>query len=79
MVSGTLPQTKKPADICQAGLGDIPRIYVADDLAAGTLTQVLGDWQSNRTPVYAVYPSRQYLVPKVRCFVDFLAETLGPA
>lgn len=68
-------------DALQAGFGIslIPRIYVADDLASGTLTQVLGDWQSNRTPVYAVYPSRQYLVPKVRCFIDFLAETLGPA
>ena len=28
--------------------------------------------------VYAVYPERRNLMPKVRAFVDFLATTFGP-
>ena len=28
--------------------------------------------------VYAVYPNRKFLPPKVRSFIDFLAERFGP-
>ncbi|MEO1110536.1 MAG: LysR family transcriptional regulator [Pseudomonadota bacterium] len=60
------------------GLSLIPRMYVADDLASGRLVTVLSDWSANETPLYAVYPSRRYVVPKVRAFLDFLIEELGP-
>jgi DNA-binding transcriptional LysR family regulator len=55
------------------GLSLIPRIYVAHELAAGRLEAVLDDWEADRTPVYAVYPSR-HLAAKTRAFVDFLLE-----
>ncbi|WP_447779713.1 LysR family transcriptional regulator [Variovorax boronicumulans] len=55
------------------GLSLIPRIYVEHELAAGRLEAVLGDWEADRTPVYAVYPSR-HLAAKTRAFVDFLLE-----
>lgn len=29
------------------------------------------------TTVYAVYPSRQYLAPKLRVFLNFLVAELG--
>ncbi len=53
------------------GLSLIPRIYVEHELAAGRLEAVLDDWEADRTPVYAVYPSR-HLAAKTRAFVDFL-------
>ncbi|WP_225768440.1 LysR family transcriptional regulator [Inquilinus sp. Marseille-Q2685] len=56
------------------GLSLVPRRYVADDLARGTLSTVLEDWSAVETPIYAVYPSRRYLVPKVRAFVDFAID-----
>jgi DNA-binding transcriptional LysR family regulator len=31
-----------------------------------------------RTPVHAVYPQRRHLPAKVRVFIDFLTEQLGP-
>ncbi|MEO0781661.1 MAG: LysR family transcriptional regulator [Pseudomonadota bacterium] len=67
-------------DALRAGFGVslIPRMYVADDLASGRLVTVLSDWSANETPLYAVYPSRQYVVPKVRAFLDFLIEELEP-
>lgn len=67
-------------DALRAGLGLslIPRLYVEHDLQQGHLSPLLDDWASDRTTLYAVYPSRRYVVPKVRAFVDFLVRTLGP-
>ncbi|MEM7671158.1 MAG: LysR family transcriptional regulator [Pseudomonadota bacterium] len=59
------------------GLSLIPRMYVEDDLASGRLCTALDEWAPNETPLYAVYPSRRYVVPKVRVFLDFLVEQLG--
>ncbi|MBB2971767.1 LysR family transcriptional regulator [Mesorhizobium sp. RMAD-H1] len=56
------------------GLSLIPRLYVEDDIARGRLTTVLDDWVPVETSIYAVYPSRQYVLPKVRAFIDFLIE-----
>jgi DNA-binding transcriptional LysR family regulator len=55
------------------GLSLVPRIYVEQQLAEGRLEAVLGDWEADRTSVYAVYPSR-HLAAKTRAFVDFLVE-----
>jgi DNA-binding transcriptional LysR family regulator len=61
------------------GLSLVPRRYVADDIARGALATVLDGWSAVETSVYAVYPSKRYLVPKVRAFVDFIVEILaGP-
>jgi len=59
------------------GLSLVPRRYVASDLAAGRLVELLVGWTCDRTPIYAVYPSRRYVVPKVRVFLDFLVDELG--
>ncbi|MNT14746.1 transcriptional regulator [compost metagenome] len=55
------------------GLSLVPRMYVEQELAAGRLQAALEDWEADRTPVYAVYPSR-HLAAKTRAFVDFLLE-----
>lgn len=59
------------------GLSLVPRLYVQQELAAGRLEAVLEDWEADRTPVYAVYPSR-HLAAKTRAFVDFLLERFTP-
>lgn len=56
------------------GLSLIPYPYVENDLKEGRLQTVLDDWRVGETTLYAVYPSRQYLTPKVRVFLDFLIE-----
>lgn len=60
------------------GLSLIPVSYVEQDITAGRLVTALDDWQQMETGVYAFYPSRQYLAPKVRVFLDFLSEKLQP-
>ena len=59
------------------GLSLIPRMYVEDDLASGRLTTALEDWTPNETFLYAVYPSKRYVVSKVRVFLDFLIDEFG--
>ena len=45
------------------------------DIREGRLTSLLTDWEIEpRVNVYAVYLPTRYLAPKVRVFVDFLAE-----
>jgi DNA-binding transcriptional LysR family regulator len=59
------------------GLSLIPWIYVREDLDAGRLHTVLNEWSPDETTVYAIYPSRRYVVAKVRAFLDFLVDELG--
>lgn len=60
------------------GLSLIPVSYVEQEITSGKLVTALDDWQHIETGVYAFYPSRQYLAPKVRVFLDFLSEKLRP-
>lgn len=59
------------------GLSLIPRLYVEDDLRKKKLVPVLEDWSAVSTTLYAVYPSRQHLAPKIRMFIDFLLAEFG--
>lgn len=59
------------------GLSLIPWIYVREDLERGRLCTALDGWSPDEATVYAVYPSKRYLVSKVRVFLDFLAERFG--
>lgn len=58
------------------GLVQAPRYRFADDLARGTVVEVLGDFPP--TPVSVLYPSGRQLSPRVRVFVDWLVATLEP-
>lgn len=61
---------------CGFGLSLVPRLYVEEDLRQGRLRTVLDDWTTVVTTIYAVYPSRRHLVPKVRAFLEFLSTHL---
>lgn len=61
------------------GLVDLPNFLVGADIEAGTLVPVLQDFIRQEGGVYAVYPHALYLPPKIRVFIDFLAERWGGA
>jgi DNA-binding transcriptional LysR family regulator len=48
--------------------------YVDDDLREGRLVAALDDRAAVETTLYAVYPSRHHLAPKIRAFLDFLVK-----
>jgi DNA-binding transcriptional LysR family regulator len=51
-----------------------PSFMVGADLLSGTLVEVMPAWRSIELGVYAVYPSRKYVSPKVRQMIDFLVH-----
>lgn len=59
------------------GLSLMPHPYVEHDLKTGRLQSALEDWRTVETTLYAVYPSRQHVAPKVRAFLGFLIEEFG--
>lgn len=60
------------------GLACLPTFIVGEDLRAGTLVPVLTEAMHQDGAVFAVYPHARLLSPKVRVFIDFLAERFGP-
>jgi DNA-binding transcriptional LysR family regulator len=63
--------------VSDLGVGTIPMIYADAGIRSGALVRVLPDWSRGTRPVHAVYPSRRQLTPKVRVFLDFVAESLA--
>jgi DNA-binding transcriptional LysR family regulator len=55
------------------GLIQLPRYRLAEDLAAGTMVEVLPDAPPSPSPVYVLYPHNRQLSPRVRVFIDWLA------
>lgn len=53
-----------------------PAFLVGEHLASGALVEVLPRYRSIELGVYAVYPSRKHVTPKVRALIDFLVERL---
>ena len=58
------------------GLGILQpsRFMVLPHLRSGALREILSDWKPPLMPVSAVYPHNRHLSPKVRVFVDWVAE-----
>jgi DNA-binding transcriptional LysR family regulator len=56
------------------GLVQVPRYRVAEDLAAGTLIEVLRRFPPQSLPVHVLYARTSMLSARVRVFVDWLAK-----
>lgn len=52
-----------------------PSFLVGAELKSGALVQVLAQYLSPVLGIYAVYPTRKHLSPKVRLLIDFLVES----
>ncbi len=64
---------------CRAGLGlvQVPRYGIAALLASGELVEVLPKWRPQALPVSVVYSHNKHLSPRVRVFVDWVAQVLS--
>ncbi|MDB5954113.1 LysR family transcriptional regulator [Ramlibacter sp.] len=54
-----------------------PTIMVHDDLRSGDLVEVLPQYRSVEFGIYAVYPTRKHLLPKVRALIDYLSGSFA--
>lgn len=66
--------TCRAAALAHQGIVLQPTFLVGDDLAAGTLVELMPQFRSIELGIYAVYPTRKHVPPKVRALIDFLAQ-----
>jgi DNA-binding transcriptional LysR family regulator len=57
-----------------AGIALLPTFAVGAEIESGRLHQILDQFTVDRHDLYVVYPHNRHLSPKVRVFVDLLAE-----
>lgn len=65
--------------IAGLGIGWLPSFLADAALADGRLVRVLPEQPDSARQVYAIYPTSRHLLPRVRAFVDYLAEHLPAA
>lgn len=72
----------REATLAGLGIALLPTWVVGSDIARGTLVRLLPEWTAQLAPsaepaIWAVYPPKRIVSPKVRVFVDFLSERFG--
>lgn len=53
-----------------------PSFMVSADLRSGALVELMPQYRSIEFGIFAVYPTRQHVSPKVRAMIDFLAKAM---
>lgn len=60
------------------GIACLPDILVSEQVRAGKLVTILDDYVAHAGLMRIIWPSSRYLSPKLRCFIDFVAENFLP-
>lgn len=65
--------------ICMAGWGiaQVLEVAVRPMLVSGAMVKILAEWGDEHFPIYAVYPSRNYVPPKLRVFLEFVSSVIS--
>jgi DNA-binding transcriptional LysR family regulator len=58
------------------GICRLPQFALEDSLLRQQVEVLFQDYQEPTIDVYVIYPSRKYLSPKIRCFIDFLVSEM---
>lgn len=70
------------ATLAGIGLSVLPTWVVGEDIKAGRLIQLFERYEFSptdiETAIYALYPPTRHLSAKVRTFLDFLKQKIGP-
>jgi DNA-binding transcriptional LysR family regulator len=74
MVTVTGPETNVACASMGLGLIQVPRYRVASELARGALVEVLAGFPPSPLPVHALYSHTRHLSPRLRVFIDWMAE-----
>ncbi len=69
--------TCRAAALQDQGLILQPSFLIDAELRSGALTEVLPEYRALDLGIYAAYPSRRHVSPKVRLLIDYLAAALS--
>jgi DNA-binding transcriptional LysR family regulator len=59
------------------GLGALPSFLAQRDMGSGRIEPILSDWLLPEFQIFAVYPHRRFVSPKLRLFIEALRAELG--
>jgi DNA-binding transcriptional LysR family regulator len=66
----------REAVLSGAGITLTPAFVVGKDIKSGNLHEVLGAYRAQEISIYAVYPERRHLSPKVQAFINYMKKHL---
>jgi len=66
------------ATLAGVGIARLSTYMVAEDVRAGRLVHLLPDQMAEDASIFAVYASKHQLSPKIRVFLDYLTNAIGP-
>lgn len=73
-------ETMRELTLAGLGISRLACFHVARDVEAGRLMALLEDYNPGDTEeIHAIFSSQRYMPLRVRAFIDFLVERLGPA
>ncbi len=79
MLQTNSAEVVREAVVSGLGIGLRSTWDVSNELRTGVLRRILPAYAgSDKVSIYAIYPSRRLVPPKVRAFVDYLAELFSP-
>jgi len=70
----TGPETNVATACLGLGLIQVPRYRVEAELASGALVEVLAEFPPTPLPVYILYSHKRQVSPRLRVFIDWVAE-----
>lgn len=73
LVTDDITQLRSAA-LLGVGVAQLPVMAIDNDIANGSLVDILPDWRPKAGVVHAVFPSRRGLLPAVRGLLDHLAN-----
>ncbi|QWE17030.1 LysR family transcriptional regulator [Polynucleobacter sp. AP-Nino-20-G2] len=62
------------AALAHQGIVLQPSFIVGDAIRAGDLVEIMPQYKSIELGIYALFPTRQHIAPKVRVLIDYLVE-----
>jgi DNA-binding transcriptional LysR family regulator len=73
----TITSSDTGAALARAGYGltQTPRFRFEQDLASGTMVEILQDHPPTPTPISVLYPSQRHVSRRLRFFIDWLVQT----
>jgi DNA-binding transcriptional LysR family regulator len=74
MLTVTGPETNVALACFGMGVIQVPRYRVISELANGKLVEILADFPPTPLPVHALYSHKQQLSPRLRVFLDWVAQ-----
>ncbi|WP_104202864.1 LysR family transcriptional regulator [Billgrantia saliphila] len=72
-------ETLRQLVLAGLGMGRLAAFHVADDITSGRLLRVLAEHDLSHTEdIHVVYVDRRHMAGRIRAFIDFLIEEVGP-